>query len=123
MSMISKYAYGDPFHTEAAAEEMEVREGLPEFGEMEIKEGFTFSYRMAAEDIVYGLGEANRGNADKETIVISVIVRMNRIIRKRRDLCMPLITLLSFPAGRTSGCSSIILQSLSSISDIQRKNF
>ncbi len=61
MSMISKYAYGDPFHTEAAAEEMEVREGLPEFGEMEIKEGFTFSYRMAAEDIVYGLGEANRG--------------------------------------------------------------
>ena len=61
MSMISKYAYGDPFHTEAAAEEMEVREGMPEFGEMEIKEGFTFSYRMAAEDIVYGLGEANRG--------------------------------------------------------------
>lgn len=33
----------------------------PAIGSVDTKEGFCFTYRMKAEDIVYGLGEANRG--------------------------------------------------------------
>lgn len=59
--MITKYTYGNPFNTEAIVESMPAAEGAPAYGSVSLEEGFTFSYTMAAHDIVYGLGEAIRG--------------------------------------------------------------
>lgn len=61
--MIRKYVYGDPFETEAVVKEMETERGneAPEVGQVSLEGGFSFSYQMADDDIVYGLGEANRG--------------------------------------------------------------
>lgn len=50
-----------PFETEAIVKTMETEQGTPEFGEISTEEGFAFTYRMDGEDVVYGLGEANRG--------------------------------------------------------------
>ncbi len=59
--MIRRYNYGVPFETGAVVENLEQANGVPYFGEIEVKEGFTFRYHMDADMIVYGLGEANRG--------------------------------------------------------------
>lgn len=59
--MIQKYVYGKPFPTEAVVEEVALAEGMPAYGSIETKQGFCFTYQMEEEDIVYGLGEANRG--------------------------------------------------------------
>lgn len=59
--MIKKYRFGRPFETEAVVKTMETEQGTPEFGEISTEEGFAFTYRMDGEDVVYGLGEANRG--------------------------------------------------------------
>lgn len=61
--MVRKYVYGEPFETEAVVEEIEARQGSEalEIGQISLKDGFSFSYQMAEDDIVYGLGEANRG--------------------------------------------------------------
>ncbi len=59
--MIKKYRFGTPFETEAVVKTMKTEQGTPEFGEISTEEGFAFTYRMDGEDVVYGLGEANRG--------------------------------------------------------------
>lgn len=59
--MIQKYVYGNPFTTEAVVEEVAVSGGVPAYGSIETEQGFCFTYKMAEDDIVYGLGEANRG--------------------------------------------------------------
>ncbi|MDD7729182.1 MAG: hypothetical protein PUK34_06195, partial [Clostridia bacterium] len=59
--MIRKYVFGNPFETEAVVMEMENSDGLPEFGEFSLENGFSFTCTMEKDDIVYGLGEANRG--------------------------------------------------------------
>lgn len=61
--MIRKYVYGEPFETEAVVTEMAAERGQEalKMGQVSLKDGFTFSYEMAEDDIVYGLGEANRG--------------------------------------------------------------
>ncbi len=59
--MIQKYVYGNPFTTEAVVEEVAVGGGVPAYGSIETEQGFCFTYKMAEDDIVYGLGEANRG--------------------------------------------------------------
>lgn len=59
--MIQKYVYGKPFTTEAILEEVTLGEGTPAYGCIETAQGFTFTYQMEADDIIYGLGEANRG--------------------------------------------------------------
>lgn len=59
--MIQKYRFGEPFETEAVTEMIKTEAGLPNYGKISDKSGFVFSYQMAEEDIVYGLGEANRG--------------------------------------------------------------
>ncbi len=55
--MIQKYVYGTPFETEAVKTEV----GKPAYGQITSEDGFCFTYVMGEEDIVYGLGEANRG--------------------------------------------------------------
>lgn len=59
--MIRKYRYGLPFETEAFIEKTEIAEGAFPYGEINLKKGFTFTYILDEDDIVYGLGEANRG--------------------------------------------------------------
>ena len=61
--MIKKYVYGEPFETEALTENIETAEGKPGYGEICAEDGFSFTYIMDEEDIVYGLGESNRGIA------------------------------------------------------------
>lgn len=59
--MIRKYVYGKPFSTEAVVTEVAAAEGTPSYGRIETEQGFCFTYIMEETDIVYGLGEANRG--------------------------------------------------------------
>lgn len=59
--MIQKFVYGTPFSTDAVIENMAVAKGNPAVGDISLEEGFCFTYTMAEDDIVYGLGEANRG--------------------------------------------------------------
>lgn len=59
--MIQKYVYGKPFTTEAVVEEVAVAAGTLAYGRIETEQGFRFTYKMEENDIVYGLGEANRG--------------------------------------------------------------
>ena len=58
---MKRYQYGTPFHTEAITAQIEATEGNPKYGKISVEEGFSFTYRMDEDDIVYGLGEANRG--------------------------------------------------------------
>ena len=59
--MIRKYRYGAPFNTEALTEKIETTEGTFPYGEISQNGGFAFTYIMDEDDIVYGLGESNRG--------------------------------------------------------------
>ncbi len=59
--MIQKYVYGNPFPTEAVITEVPAEEGSPVYGSITEKDGFCFTYIMDEQDIVYGLGESNRG--------------------------------------------------------------
>ena len=69
--MIKKYTYGSPFETEAVVKKFEITSGSPEFGTIDLSEGFCFEYLMDEMDIVYGLGEANRGINKRGYIYIS----------------------------------------------------
>ena len=114
--MIQKYVYGKPFTTEAVVKEVAVAAGTPAYGSIETEHGFRFTYKMEENDIVYGLGEANRGQN-----AIPVTVRMIRTTRKTSVLYMVRITLLSWQAGRHSDCFSIIRQRSLLISDTRRQ--
>lgn len=59
--MIRKYIYGTPFDTDAVISSLPGESGAPAYGEISTQEGFSFTYTMDKDDIVYGLGEANRG--------------------------------------------------------------
>ncbi|MCI8795561.1 MAG: alpha-glucosidase [Dorea sp.] len=59
--MIRKYVFGKPFPTEAVVTKVPAAEGEPAYGAIETNKGFCFTYVMEDTDIVYGLGEANRG--------------------------------------------------------------
>lgn len=59
--MIRKYVFGNPFETEAVVEEIKAEQGCPGQGEISAENGFLFSYIMKETDIIYGLGESNRG--------------------------------------------------------------
>lgn len=59
--MIKKYTFGNPIKTDSIVVPVEQASGMPEYGIISYTEGFKFTYQMASDDIVYGLGEANRG--------------------------------------------------------------
>ena len=59
--MIQKFIYGAPLQTEAVTLDIPAESGVPAYGTISTHKGFSFSYVMADDDIVYGLGEANRG--------------------------------------------------------------
>lgn len=54
--MIQKYIYGDPIETDAVIKEIPTSEGHPSYGTISTQDGFSFTYIMQPEDIVYGLG-------------------------------------------------------------------
>ena len=71
--MIRKYKFGRPFETGAVTAPMEAVQGKPPYGEIRCGDkvpaceekrpagAFSYRYVLHDEDIVYGLGEANRG--------------------------------------------------------------
>ncbi len=59
--MIRKYIYGTPVETEAVVENIPAAADAPAYGVISTEDGFCFTYLMGEDDIVYGLGEANRG--------------------------------------------------------------
>ena len=59
--MIRKHIYGTPFETEAVMTDIAQADGAPAYGVIDTQDGFSFTYIMDDDDIVYGLGEANRG--------------------------------------------------------------
>ena len=59
--MIRKYIYGTPFETDAVVTDIAKADGAPAYGIIDTQDGFSFTYIMDDEDIVYGLGESNRG--------------------------------------------------------------
>ena len=79
--MTKKYVYGKPICTDAVLTKIEAEQGTVPYGKIATENGFEFAYQMDADDIVYGLGEANRG-INKRGYCISVIVQMIRSIPK-----------------------------------------
>lgn len=69
--MIQKYVFGNPFDTEAVVEKIFPATGTPQYGTISLENGFHFSYEMSKNDIVYGLGEANRGINKRGFLYIS----------------------------------------------------
>jgi alpha-glucosidase len=60
--MVRKYIFGKPFNTEAVVTDVEAKsDNNVIYGTVSLKQGFEYTFKMAADDIVYGLGEANRG--------------------------------------------------------------
>lgn len=69
--MIQKYVFGNPFDTEAVVEKISPATGTPQYGTISLENGFHLSYEMDKNDIVYGLGEANRGINKRGFLYIS----------------------------------------------------
>ena len=60
-SMIKKYTYGKPFQTESVVVDIVAEKGQPDHGNIDLTAGFSYTFGLEDSDIVYGLGEANRG--------------------------------------------------------------
>lgn len=61
--MVEKYLFGSPFETEAVTEQIPAVSdiGAIPYGKISVENGFCFQYQMEDTDVIYGLGEANRG--------------------------------------------------------------
>ena len=59
--MIRKYTYGAPLRTDAVTSEIPAESGALSYGAVCTKDGFSFTYTMDSDAVVYGLGEATRG--------------------------------------------------------------
>ena len=92
--MIRKFRYGAPFNTEALTEEIETADGAFPYGKISLESGFDFTYVMDEEDIVYGLGEANRGINKRGYCYISNCTD-DPTTRRTNAPCMVPTTLLS----------------------------
>ena len=63
MVLIKKYIYGQPIETNAVVMDIEAeKDSIQALNEIQTDDGkLFFTYFMENDDIVYGLGEANRG--------------------------------------------------------------
>lgn len=59
--MIKKYTFGTPVKTDSVIAPVNAASGAVPFGTISLADGFSYTYVMEDTDIVYGLGEANRG--------------------------------------------------------------
>ena len=69
--MVKKYVFGTPFETEAVICDMEVCKDNPQIGSISVQDGFRFEYKINDMDVIYGLGEANRGINKRGYIYVS----------------------------------------------------
>lgn len=60
-SMIKKYIFGNPIQTDAVIIDIKEEMTEPQYIETTLLNGFTGHLTLEPDDIVYGLGEANRG--------------------------------------------------------------
>lgn len=58
---MKKYKFGEPFETEAIIKPIPCESGRPTVGSLTIDTNFVLQCTLEDDDIVYGLGEANRG--------------------------------------------------------------
>ena len=79
--MIQKYTYGTPFETDAIVTSIPTSEGTPAYGTISTENGFSFAYDMDDNDVVYGLGESNRG-INKRGYVMKATVPTSQTIQK-----------------------------------------
>ena len=61
--MVKKYVYGNPFETEAVVTDIRPETDAPAYGTVSVNDdgSFSYTYKLAAKDRVYGLGENVRG--------------------------------------------------------------
>lgn len=61
--MVEKYVFGSPFETEAVTAQISAKAfaGALACGEISVEKGFCYQCQMSDTDVIYGLGEANRG--------------------------------------------------------------
>ena len=61
--MVKKYVYGNPFETEAVVTDIRPETDAPAYGTVAVNDdgSFSYTYKLAAKDRVYGLGENVRG--------------------------------------------------------------
>ena len=61
--MVKKYVYGNPFETEAVVTDISPETDAPAYGTVAVNDdgSFSYTYKLAAKDRVYGLGENVRG--------------------------------------------------------------
>lgn len=61
--MVEKYVFGSPFETEAVTAQIPSKAfaGALACGEISVEKGFCYQCQMSDTDVIYGLGEANRG--------------------------------------------------------------
>ena len=69
--MIRKYVFGTPFETEAVTQQLPAETGMPGYGAIQTDEGFRFTLSLEETDLVYGLGEANRGINKRGYVYVS----------------------------------------------------
>lgn len=84
--MIQKYVYGKPFETEAVTADLPAAVGIPGHGTVDLSDGFRYTYTFDADDVVYGLGEANRGINKRGYCYISDCTDMPEHTEDRRSL-------------------------------------
>lgn len=83
--MIQKYVYGKPFETDAVTEKLPAADGNPAYGTIGFDSGFSYTYTLAPDDVVYGLGEANRGINKRGYCYISDCTDMPEHTEDRRS--------------------------------------
>lgn len=81
--MVKKFVYGTPFETEAVVKEIPSSEGNPDYGTFSTENGFSFTTKLADDDMVFGLGEANRGINKRGFLYHSVTVLMSKPRREQ----------------------------------------
>ena len=59
--MVKKFVYGTPFETEAVVKEIPSSEGNPDYGTFSTENGFSFTTKLADDDMEIGHVESNRG--------------------------------------------------------------
>lgn len=71
--MIQKYTYGTPFETDAIVTSIPASEGTPAYGTISTENGFSFTYDMDDNDVVYGLGESTAESTNVDTFMKATV--------------------------------------------------
>ena len=110
--MILKYKFGTPIETDAVITDLPCEKGVPTFGTITANgEGFRFEYTLAADEAVYGLGEAMRGINKRGGVYERAIIWTTLSIWRTFYPSMAHTISFCCPVKKQSGYSSIILRS------------